>query len=247
MGMSHYARLSSAALAGMTLAAAALAGSATAARAGAEPSTVAKPGGIISTIAGGPGGPGPATSYSLSPCDVHYAHGSVYIGDGGLVRAVNVATDVLTTVAGNGGNGPTSSGGPATGTAIGGTSFAEETDSVGNACGAAVDAAGNLVIVRPSGVWVAAAKTGTFYGQRMTAGHIYQVPGGGADVAVDRYGNLVLAATGWGLCGDGRQLLRLLRRRGERAGGPGGHVLRTEDDRRPPVHGGGGREPGASR
>ena len=205
MGMSHYARLSSAALAGMTLAAAALAGSATAARAGAEaePSTVAKPGGIISTIAGGPGGPGPATAYTLSPCDVHYARGSVYIGDGGLVRAVNVATDVLTTVAGNGANGPTSSGGPATGTAIGGTSFAEETDSVGNACGAAVDAAGNLVIVRPSGVWVVAAKTGTFYGQRMTAGHIYQVPGGGADVAVDRYGNLVLAATGWGLCGDG--------------------------------------------
>jgi len=202
MRNNHPVRLACAALAGLTLAAVGLAGSASAAGpAGSAPA--ANRGGIISTIAGGPGGPGPATSYSLSPCDVHYARGSVYIGDGGLVRAVNVATDVLTTVAGNGANGPTSSGGPATGTAIGGTSFAEETDSVGNACGAAVDAAGNLVIVRPSGVWVVAAKTGTFYGQRMTAGHIYQVPGGGADVAVDRYGNLVLAATGWGFCGDG--------------------------------------------
>ena len=203
MGMSHHARLSCAALAGMTLVAAALAGSTTAARAGAEPSTVAKPGGIISTIAGGPGGPGPATAYTLSPCDVHYARGSVYIGDASFVRRVNVATGAATTVAGNGAGGPTASGGPPTGTDIGFLSNTLEPLGFG-VCGTAVDASGNLVIAANATVWVLAAKTGTFYGQKMTAGRIYSVGSGGATgVAVDRAGNLVLTEAGWGICGDG--------------------------------------------
>ena len=78
----------------------------------------------------------------------------------------------------------------------------------------AVDGAGNLVIADTSNsrVRVVAARTGTFYGKAMTAGHIYTVAGdatqgysgdGGPataaalnipfDVAVDASGNLVIA------------------------------------------------------
>jgi hypothetical protein len=42
----------------------------------------------------------------------------------------------------------------------------------------AVDRAGNLVIADYR-VQVVAARTGTFYGRAMTAGHIYPVAGGG--------------------------------------------------------------------
>ena len=80
--------------------------------------------------------------------------------------------------------------------------------------GVAVDGAGNLVIADTSNavIRVAAARTGTFYGQAMTAGHIYTVAGDGAPgysgdggpatsaklddpygVRVDHAGNLVIA------------------------------------------------------
>src|SRR5438067_1953663 len=86
--------------------------------------------------------------------------------------------------------------------------------------GVAVDGAGNLVVSEfgtgrisdDRRVRAVAAAGGTFYGQRMTAGHIYTVAGDGAKgfsgdggpalkaginqpcgLAVDRHGNLVIA------------------------------------------------------
>ena len=80
--------------------------------------------------------------------------------------------------------------------------------------GAAVDGAGNLVIADQGNcrVRVVAARTGTFYRQKMTAGHIYTVAGGQCGfsgdggpataaalslygLTVDRSGNLVIADT----------------------------------------------------
>ena len=63
-----------------------------------------------------------------------------------------------------------------------------------------MDRAGNLVINERIGrrIRVVAVRTGTFYGQAMTAGDIYTVFGDGsgghlAGMAVDRAGNLVFA------------------------------------------------------
>jgi hypothetical protein len=108
-------------------------------------------------------------------------------------------------VAGDGSAGFSGDGGPATG--------AELNFPVG----VAVDDAGNLVLADQfnNRVRVAAARTGTFYGQAMTAGDIYTVAGDGSagfsgdggpatqaelrdpfGVAVDGAGNLVLADVG---------------------------------------------------
>jgi sugar lactone lactonase YvrE len=107
------------------------------------------------------------------------------------------------TVAGTGTAGFSGDGGPAT------------SAEVDLPTAVAVDAAGNLVIVDPGNVRVrvVAHKTGTFYGQAMTAGDIYTVAGGGTGglgdggpatsaelsspdgVAVDGTGNLVIADT----------------------------------------------------
>ena len=83
-----------------------------------------------------------------------------------------------------------------------------------------MDHAGNLVMADPGRhqVTVVAARSGTFYGQAMTAGHIYAVAGNGKfgyapsgipattaklggveDVAVDGAGNLVIADSGHNL------------------------------------------------
>lgn len=99
------------------------------------------------------------------------------------------------TVAGNGKDGYSGDGGPATAAEI-------------QAEGIAVDGSGNLVIADIQRVRVVAARTGTFYGQQMTAGDIYTVAGGGtltadgtpalqakldaAIVAVDPPGNLLV-------------------------------------------------------
>ena len=131
--------------------------------------------------------------------------GSVYIADGAAVRKVS-ASDWLTTPAGTGVTlGPWGDGGPATGADF-------------STCGVAVDHSGNLVVAEQNQyrVVVVAAKTGTFYGQAMRAGHIYSVAGDGhlgltgsgavataaalsgpEDVAVDRYGNVVIADSGY--------------------------------------------------
>ena len=82
------------------------------------------------------------------------------------------------------------------------------------ASGVAVDAAGNLVICDDTRVRVVAASTGTFYGQKMTGGHIYAIAGDGqygdsgdggpalqadispASATLDAAGNVVLADGG---------------------------------------------------
>jgi hypothetical protein len=153
-----------------------LAGGTTALAAHAAP-----PGGTITTVAGGVGGPGPATAISLrsenvpaghcgspeGPADVAVAAGSLYIADGS-VRQVSEQTGALTTPAGTGTAGPLGLSGPAAQGAIAG-------------CGVEVDHAGNVVIADPNSrrLLLVAAKTGTFYGQKMTAGHIYAVAGDG--------------------------------------------------------------------
>ena len=70
-------------------------------------------------------------------------------------------------VAGNGRTGSAGDGGPATAASL---------ESAGSAV---LDGAGNLVIDDDTRVRVVAARTGTFYGQPMTAGHIYAIAGTG--------------------------------------------------------------------
>lgn len=82
--------------------------------------------GIITTIAGtGLSGPlgdgGPATAATLSfPWSLAYFNGSLYIADSGndRVRAVNLSTGIITTVAGNGSPYFAGDGGPATAAAL---------------------------------------------------------------------------------------------------------------------------------
>ena len=171
-------------------------------------------GGVITTVAGGVGGPGPATQISLatstapsSACSglssVAFSAGQLYLADTS-VRQVSEQTDQLTTPAGTGSAGPFGAGGPASRATIA-------------ACGVAVDHAGNVVIADTfqRRIEVLPHASGTFYGQAMTAGHIYVVAGNGGtgsggsgvpaaktalsspmDVAVDAAGNLVIADAG---------------------------------------------------
>jgi secreted PhoX family phosphatase len=108
------------------------------------------------------------------------------------------------TVAGNGGTGFAGDGGKAT------------KAHVVNPENVTVDPQGNLVIADTGNdrIRVAAATTGTFYGQSMTAGDIYTVAGGGTgglgdggpatsaqltgpwDATLDASGNLVITDTG---------------------------------------------------
>jgi trimeric autotransporter adhesin len=168
--------------------------------------------GIITTIAGGVGGPDPATSVALQlfPQGVTFADGSLYFDDA-LVRKVNPRTGWLTTpvgayVAGTLGFTyiPVEDGGPATRAGL----CADDE---------AVTADGTIVIADSYDyrVRVVPAHSGTFYGVKMTAGHIYTVAGNGASgfsgdggpavravlgfpggVAVDGAGNIVVADTG---------------------------------------------------
>jgi hypothetical protein len=163
----------------------------------------AGPAGTITTVAGGVGGPAKATTVPIfAPLGVTFGAGRVYIADGAVVRAVNPRHDWLTTPAGTGTSfAPIGDGGPAAAANL-------------YTYGTAVDGSGNLVIAdsKHSQVQVVAAKAGTFYGQPMTAGHIYRVvgrptPGFGGDggpatsaqlrspegVTVDAAGNLLIA------------------------------------------------------
>jgi len=171
-------------------------------RAAARPGA-ASPAGTITTVAGGVGGPARATTVPVyGPLGVTFGAGHVYIAAGTVVRAVNPRHDWLTTPAGTGTPyPPIGNGGLATAANL-------------YTFGTAVDGSGNLVIAdsKHSQIQVVAAKTGTFYRQPMTAGHIYRVAGrstpgfsgdGGPattaqlrspeDVAVDGAGNLVIA------------------------------------------------------
>ena len=155
--------------------------------------------GKITTIAGGVGGPAPATSVSIGPCVLKYANGQLYFGTGestvAAVYRVSQRTGVLTPVAGSG----ISSGlgyfeEPTNGVPAAAFSFSSP-------CGTAVDAAGNLLVADADQVVAVAAKSGTFYGKRMTAGRVYTVASGfgyvaAMDVQLDRYGNLVITVGG---------------------------------------------------
>jgi hypothetical protein len=168
------------------------------------------PADVISTVAGNVGGPAKATNVAVPACGVAYAGGVVRIADGPTVRAVNVQTDFLTTLAGNNtasGGAPVlpGDGGPATSGAL------------SSACGVALDQHGNLAIADAADerIRLVAHSTGTFFGQAMTAGDIYTVAGNGTGgfsgdggpgtsaelfepyaVAADRAGNLVIADSG---------------------------------------------------
>jgi hypothetical protein len=161
--------------------------------------------GTISTVAGGVGGPGTATQVGLAgPCGVSFSAGRVYVADSGAVRVVNPGTDRLTTPVGTEAAGPGGNGGPATNAGV-------------STCDTVLDHFGNLVIAdgRTDQVRLVPARTGTFYGQAMTAGHIYPIAGTGHRgfsgdrgpaikarfripdaVAVDAAGNLVIGDAG---------------------------------------------------
>jgi NHL repeat len=122
---------------------------------------------------------------------------------GTFYRQAMTAGDIYT-IAGTGIRGTTGDGGLAT------------RAEVGEPAGVTLDALGNLLIAtRNSGrLRVVAKKSGTFYGQAMTAGHIYNLAGGGTSglgdggpatsaellqpgaVMVDAAGNMLIADTG---------------------------------------------------
>jgi hypothetical protein len=184
------AALVAAALVAAALVAAALAGSgaasaAVAHRAGEPAARTGPPAaGTISTVAGGVGGPGGAArvalAFGLSPealvCGVTFGAGRLYITTGETVRQVNPGSDQLTTPAGMGNTDPLGDGGPAAEAGM-------------DTCAVAVDHSGNLVLadLQHQRVRVVAAGAGTFYGQSMSAGHIYTIAGTGRA----------------GFCGDG--------------------------------------------
>jgi trimeric autotransporter adhesin len=157
--------------------------------------------GTITTVAGGPGR-GQATKVFQMPQALAAAPGgALYVGDGWVVRQFSNTKSYESVFAGNGGEGYSGNGKPATGAQL-------------SAAGLAVDSSGNVLIAdsNNSRIRVVAHSTGTFYGQAMTAGAIYTVAGNGKlgysgdggpatsaaltdpqSVAVDAAGNLVIA------------------------------------------------------
>lgn len=136
--------------------------------AGTANASAALPAASIRTIAGGVGGPAAATSIAIGfPCAVTVSHGSLYVGEtgSGLVRSINTRTGRLTTVAGVGVLGESVNGSVATRSPLSGP------------CALTVDRAGNLLIAQTDTISVVPVRTGTFYGQRMTRGHLYRVAG----------------------------------------------------------------------
>jgi len=148
--------------------------------------------------AGYSGDGGPATSAMLSSADAVAvdAHGNVFIADASFIRRVDASTGIITTVAGNGTNGYSGDGGPATSASI----------SVpwGNAL--AFDSFGNLFIADLYNMVIrrvdAATQIITTVAGNGTPG--YSGDGGPAtaaslclptSVAVDAAGNLFIADT----------------------------------------------------
>jgi hypothetical protein len=155
--------------------------------------------GTIMTVAGGVGGPGPATTVPIGTCPISYADGALYAGDGAVIRRIDTRTGWLTTPAGDGTDGDHGNGVLAADAGLnagGGLPLCTTA--------AALDAAGNLLIAAGQ-TYVVAARTGTFYGLRMIARHIYRIPQsgfGGTDVRADPAGNLVAIGTGSPPCGS---------------------------------------------
>lgn len=160
--------------------------------------------GVITTVAGSgmdgySGDGGPATKAELNyPSSVAVdGAGNLYFGDvlNHRVREVNAATGVITTVAGNGGDGYNGDGGPATKAIL------------SDPAGVAVDAAGNLYIAdagnnvirevnAATGVITTVAGNGT-KGYSGDGGPATSAElSGPAGVAVEGAGNLYIADTG---------------------------------------------------
>ncbi len=177
--------------------------------------------GDIYTIAGngergysGDGGPATAAKFDSPRFVTVDAAGNVVVSDLGNERVRVVAATTGTfygqamtagdvyTVAGDGTAGFTGDGGPATAAELDGPT------------GVAVDSAGNLYIADAANgrVRMVPATTGSFYGQAMTAGDIYNIAGNGTtgfsgndglatkaklnyptSVAVDAHGNTIIA------------------------------------------------------
>ncbi len=130
---------------------------------------------------GGDGGPAIDAKLSAPSGVTVDSAGNVVISDSGNSRIRVIASTTGTfygqamtagdiyTVAGDGTSGFSGDGGPAT------------SAELSSPRGVAVDQAGNLLIADwfNSRVRVVAEKTGTFYGQAMTAGHIYTIAGNG--------------------------------------------------------------------
>lgn len=154
-------------------------------------------GGTVSTLAGngtaGFSGDGGKSQSALvnDPYGVRYHNGSVYIADAGnnRIRAINLATSVITTVAGNGTAGYSGDGGPATAA------------SLNYPTSVAFDAAGNMYIadyqnllirkVTPAGI------ISTFAGSSAPTGFdgglaTNSLLGGTEDIFVDSSGNVLL-------------------------------------------------------
>jgi hypothetical protein len=210
LGIQRPGRLAVIAAAALVLAVAALVPAIASAGAGAParvpPRATGTAAGVIKTVAGGVGGPARATNVGLpSACGVSSAAGYIYVADGSAVRRVSVHKDWLETPAGDGATAPFGQDRMATRAGLSG------------ACGVAADQSRNLVIAdaQHQRIRVLARTTGTFYGQAMTARHIYTVAGAAAHgfsgdggpatqarlddptaVAVDGAGNLVVADTG---------------------------------------------------
>ena len=135
---------------------------------------------------------------SLSPYGVFSGTGGLYLADYGSVARVDPQTDQLTPVAGTGVPGPVGDKGAAAKASLITSTVAQ-------------DKSGNLLIADQGNerVRVAAARTGTFYGQAMTAGDIYTVAGDG----LEGYGVTV--------AGDGSRAQHAQRCGGGRLGQPG--------------------------
>ena len=129
---------------------------------------------------GTPAGGTPATRVSVQPCALKYASGSLYIGSGNAVYKVSQQTGTATRIAPKYAFGQT----------------------FNQACGVAVDGAGNVLVADGADVVVVAAKTGTFYREKMIKGNVYPIAGGfqgitgAVDVQLDPSGNLVIAVGG---------------------------------------------------
>jgi hypothetical protein len=166
----------------------------------------------------GDGGPATAARVGTAPGGVAFdGAGNVVVADtmNNRIRVIAASSGTfygqpmtlahIYTVAGNGTAGSSGDGGPATSAELNGP------------LSVAADAAGNLVIADSGNnrIRVVAAKSGTFYGIAMTAGHIYTVAGDGSygfsgdggpataamlggplSVAADAAGNLVIADSG---------------------------------------------------
>jgi hypothetical protein len=120
-----------------------------------------------------------ATSVPMVPCAIKYAAGNLYVGASDAVYQVSQQTGAATRVA------------P-------GFTFPQ---GFGQACGVAVDGTGN-VLVADGEVVVVAAKTGTFYGKKMSKGHVYPIAAGfqgitgAVDAQLDPSGNVVITVGG---------------------------------------------------